>query len=46
MPQLVCPLSRGMNGVVLGLGIAVLILGVFPGLFSGLLEPALAQVLG
>ena len=46
VPQLVCPLSRGMNGVVLGLGIAVLVLGVFPGLFNSLLEPALTQTLG
>ena len=45
-PELVCPVSRGMNGVILALGVTVVVLGLFPGLLDNLLAPALAAALG
>lgn len=44
-PALVCPISRGMNGAMLFFGVAVVVLGLFPGLLEGLLGPALSAAL-
>ncbi len=40
-PELQRPISRRMSGVVLVLGILLVVLGLFPGLLSGLMQPAM-----